>query len=189
MNKMELVRLGWDNAYDQVDWYPPLGEALEGLTAEQANWRPEGAAAHTIAEIVRHLTYYKEQFRSRLSGDDKPDYGEPAASNEATFEVSQRGGSAGGSEAAAEAPEDGGGPAGGSDEEAWLAAVERLDRVHHAVRALLAELDKKDFERLISQQKLGTWAFSLIMHDAYHTGQIIQLRKLQGSWPATRSYS
>ncbi|PEL73618.1 serine/threonine protein phosphatase, partial [Bacillus toyonensis] len=25
-------------------------------------------------------------------------------------------------------------------------------------------------------------------HDAYHTGQIIQLRKLQGSWPTHRSY-
>ncbi|MGE7057310.1 DinB family protein, partial [Paenibacillus glucanolyticus] len=29
---------------------------------------------------------------------------------------------------------------------------------------------------------------SLITHDAYHTGQIIFLRKLQGSWPAKRSF-
>ncbi|HDR8182963.1 TPA: hypothetical protein QC116_006303 [Bacillus thuringiensis] len=29
---------------------------------------------------------------------------------------------------------------------------------------------------------------NILLHDAYHTGQIVQLRKLQGSWPAHRSY-
>lgn len=34
----------------------------------------------------------------------------------------------------------------------------------------------------------GEEVMSLILHDAYHTGQIVLVRKLQGSWPGTRRF-
>jgi hypothetical protein len=38
-------------------------------------------------------------------------------------------------------------------------------------------------------EPIGLTLTSIILHDAYHIGQIIQIRKLQGSWPANRSFS
>ncbi|PGL28164.1 hypothetical protein CN941_13355 [Bacillus cereus] len=46
-----------------------------------------------------------------------------------------------------------------------------------------AELDQPSPSLPVWQQYMN-----ILLHDAYHTGQIIQLRKLQGSWPAHRSY-
>ena len=37
-------------------------------------------------------------------------------------------------------------------------------------------------------QSVGRWVNSLVLHDAYHTGQIMFIRKLQGSWPSRRSF-
>lgn len=164
MNKMELIQRGWDFAYNKEDWYPPLNDALGGVTAEQAAWKPEGEAANTIWETVNHLIFYKERFLKRLTGEETPESSPQGLTNDDTFSVSENG------------------------EEAWQETVSRLAAVHAEVSAFLAKLDKKDFERAVPNQSLGTWAFSLIMHDAYHTGQIVQLRKLQGSWPARRSF-
>lgn len=46
-----------------------------------------------------------------------------------------------------------------------------------------AELDQPSPSLPVWQQYMN-----ILLHDAYHTGQIIQLRKLQGSWPSHRSY-
>lgn len=59
MNKIELLLHGWDSCYEKEDWYPPLTDALNGLTAEQANWRPEGEHVNTIAENLNHLIFIK----------------------------------------------------------------------------------------------------------------------------------
>jgi len=49
----------------------------------------------------------------------------------------------------------------------------------------VAKLSEADLER--SLPDIGTVAESLAawtLHDAYHAGQIILIRKMQGSWPA-----
>jgi len=66
------------------------------------------------------------------------------------------------------------------DAKSWAATVQQLDKV-------LAEL-----ERLVEKAddtKLQSWASELshiATHNAYHTGQIIYVRKLQGSWDAAK---
>ena len=66
------------------------------------------------------------------------------------------------------------------DAKSWAATVQQLDKV-------LAEL-----ERLVEkadEAKLQAWASELshvATHNAYHTGQIIYVRKLQGSWDAAK---
>jgi uncharacterized damage-inducible protein DinB len=163
MNKMELILHGWDSAYDKEDWYPPLKDALQGVTWEQANWRPRtGGPINTIWQNVLHLIFYKERFLKRLTGEEA-EYPE-GVSNDDTF---------GGA---------------GADEEAWQATLAKLEEVQLAIRDQLAGLKKKDFDRRIPKTPIGLWANSLILHDAYHTGQIILLRKLQKSWPARRSF-
>lgn len=162
VNKMELLLHGWDRAYGIEDWYPPLKDALQGVTWEQANWRPGQGAANTIWENVNHLIFYKERLLRRLTGEEKA-Y-PPGIGNDDTF---------GGT---------------GEDEDAWQATLAKLESVHAAIRGKLADMEKKDFDRKLPKTPFGLWVNSLNMHDAYHTGQIVLLRKMQESWPASRSF-
>ncbi len=69
-----------------------------------------------------------------------------------------------------------------TSEEAWNTAREQLQEIHAALRQKFEEMPEAEINE--SPQRI----FSLIMHDAYHTGQIVFIRKLQGSWPAKRSF-
>lgn len=158
MNRLDLLLFEWRNCYDKEDWYPPLSEALKGVTLDQANWRPEGAAANSISGIVNHLLYYKERLLKRMQSGDPS---ETADDNDATFVGTS------------------------NDKAAWQATLARLDAVHHEIGDMLEGYEDKDLDRTIPiDKKLGLALASIIMHDAYHTGQIVQIRKLQGSWPA-----
>lgn len=68
-------------------------------------------------------------------------------------------------------------------EEAWRLAQEQLKDVHAALRRKIEQLPEEELEE--SPQRF----VSLITHDAYHIGQLIMLRKMQGSWPAKRHFS
>ncbi|UFJ41381.1 DinB family protein [Brevibacillus humidisoli] len=164
MNRMELLLHQLEITYDKEDWYPPLVPALAGVTAEQASWRPPGAAVNTIGETVNHLLFYKERVLQRLRGSEPTS---TAANNDETF-------SAG---AAADA------------EQSWQETLNRLQDVHQQIRETLAGMDDNSFDQPIPQTPMGILMTSILLHDAYHTGQIIQLRKLQGSWPTSRTFA
>lgn len=162
MDTKELLLHEWKCTYDQEDWYPPLRDALAGLNAAQASWKPVGEAANTIWANVSHLLYYKERFLHRLQGTT---FAPQVETNEETFV-----------------------PSGGADdEEAWQAAVQRLEQVHHQIEEQLAALTEKELDQPLPTHSILQSAMSLVLHDAFHTGQIVQLRKLQGSWPAQRA--
>ncbi len=161
MDKKAFLLHGWEIGYDKEDWYPPLADALRGVTAEQANWKPEGAPINTIWENVHHLTFYKERLLKRLTGEETEN--PQGLTNNDTFTVTS------------------------VEPSAWEESVKKLDDVHQSIRNIIAEYSDNDLEREIPSP-VGTWLYSLILHDAYHTGQIIQICKLQGSWPAKRSF-
>lgn len=161
MNTKDLLLQEWKYVYDQEDWYPPLQLALEGVDAAQASWRPPGEAANTIWENVSHLLFYKERLLHRLAGTPFP---HEDATNEETF-----------------APTGGAG-----DEEAWQATLKRMEEVHLHIQEALSALTDEELLRPLPTRTVLDSAMSLVLHDAYHTGQIVQLRKLQGSWPAQR---
>jgi len=66
------------------------------------------------------------------------------------------------------------------DAKTWKLTVERLDRV------------LTDLEKLVESapdEKVKEWASAIAhigAHNAYHTGQIISVRKLQGAWDAAK---
>lgn len=162
MDRMTLLLHEWDICLNKEDWYPPLKDALQGVTVEQADWRPEGQPVNTIWENVLHLIFYKERFLNRLT-DKEAQY--PAGlTNDDTFAVVSK------------------------EEFAWKDTIHRLETVHQEIRGILADLPEEDFDRRIPTSSIGLSATSLIMHDAYHTGQIIFIRKLQGSWPSKRYF-
>lgn len=156
MSLRDVLLQNWDYVMDQEDWYPPALDALKGVTAEQALWKPEGSPVNSIWENVLHLLYYKQRLLARLEGTTLR---HEAADNDETFIVHER------------------------SEEAWRLAQEQLKDVQAALRRKIEQLPEEELEE--SPQRF----VSLITHDAYHIGQLIMLRKMQGSWPAKRHFS
>ncbi|MGF2616293.1 DinB family protein [Rossellomorea vietnamensis] len=143
-----------DTTYDKENWYAPFKHAIEGLTAEQANWQPSGEATKTIWENVNHLIYYKERLTAKLEGREWTNN----LDGDETFSLTD------------------------SNTSEWQEVVERAETAHlNLRRALTSVSDPKSGQDALEEKLLD-----ILLHDAYHTGQIIQLRKLQGSWPAQR---
>ena len=155
----EIHRFTWDQEY----WFLPLARALEGIGPAQAAWQPPGGG-NTIWQTLRHLNYYNERYLRRFNGLPL----EPALpNNDATFS-------------------DPGDPA---DLEGWQSAVRQAHEIAAGYDKLLAELPGRDPEQPLEKGTLGELLPALahiFVHNAYHTGQIVLLRKMQQSWPAHR---
>lgn len=160
MQRKEILIHGWDFAFDVEGWYPPLKAALKDVDFEQGRWKPDGKSSHTIGELVDHLLYYKKRFLFRLEQKEWPF---TVASNDETFHTTQY-----------STPED------------WNNAIVELGSVHQSIREKLMRLKDGDLDSPMPKDPIGGQVLSLMMHDAYHTGQIVLLRKLYGSWPGTR---
>jgi len=156
-----MLSLLREYSWNREGWFVPLEAALEGVTASEAAWQPPGGG-NTIWQTLRHLNFWNEFMWHRITGSPG---GPEIISNEETF-----------------------GPAADpEDEDAWRTEVARAPELAGRLQEAVANLSEDDLERPLKD--MGTVAESLaawIMHDAYHTGQIVLIRKMQGSWPATR---
>ena len=150
-----IDQLGREHGGDP--WHgSPLLKILDGVTAAQAGARPI-ADAHSILELVLHITAWKNEARRRLPG------------------------------AAAAEPEEGNWPeAGDSSEERWNEARNRLQRAHDDLLAATSALpENRLYELPQDQRNRGVGAgvsyyvllHGVVQHDAYHAGQIAILRK------------
>ncbi|MGE6755453.1 DinB family protein [Rossellomorea sp. NPDC071047] len=156
MNRTDLLIRVLDTTFDKESWYAPFKPAIEGLTAEQARWRPAGEATKTIWENVNHLIYYKERLTAKLEGRE---WTQTLDGNETFYLTDQL-----------------------NDDKKWIAVVERVETAHRGLREALSKTTIEMLEQNSLEEKL----LDIMLHDAYHTGQIIQIRKMQGSWPSHR---
>lgn len=152
--RIDLLLNVLDSTYEKESWYAPLKHAIEGITAEQATWRPAGEATKTIWENVNHLIYYKERLVSNMQGIEWTNN----LDGDQTFSLTEQ----------------------SNDDAEWNKIAKRAEEVYHNLRQLLIKTPEKEIEQL--EGKL----LDIFLHDAYHTGQIIQIRKMQGSWPSHR---
>ncbi|WP_249865471.1 MULTISPECIES: hypothetical protein [Paenibacillus] len=67
-------------------------------------------------------------------------------------------------------------------EEEWQATVAKLKNVHTRVREKLITMDDQKLQKELDGITIYQWVSDLALHDIYHTGQIVFIRKLQGSW-------
>lgn len=131
-------------------WHPALEPALFGLEAEQAAWRPAGER-NSIHMIVRHLILWKRALLADIGGDT-PDLREVSAADWKPLET---------------------------DPAAWERDVAELTRLHRETREAAADAASGRILPAFKTQLDRTLLY-LAAHDAYHTGQIMLLRKLQG---------
>lgn len=151
--------------YDKNAWFVALKNTLDGLTAEEAAWKPDGAD-NSIWEIVSHLNYYNLAYVERFKGLD---YQYGADDNDATFA------------AAADA-----------DEAAWAEALTMLDAIMTEFRDLIAAADESKFDECVSSENPAKWKAlisNINTHNAHHGGQILLLRKMQDSWDRAKGVS
>jgi len=128
-------------------WFVPVSIAVDGLTAEQAQWKPAGKDAHSVGQLAYHIWYWDSRALQQFKGE------KPAAfdgNNNETFDK--------------------------FDAAQWNDLVKKLNQ------------ELADWETAVqnaSEADLAKHA-SLIAHigahRAYHVGQILYVRKLQGSW-------
>ncbi|MFY0760765.1 DinB family protein [Metabacillus dongyingensis] len=156
MNRIEFLINVLDSTFDKESWYAPLKHAIEGITAEQASWRPAGEAAKTIWENVNHLIYYKERLVAAMEGREWTHN----LSGDENFDLTEQ----------------------SNEDKEWKKVIERAENVQRSLRQILTETSVEELEQKSLEGKL----LDIFLHDAYHTGQIIQIRKMQGSWPSHR---
>lgn len=159
MNRKEIILHLWDTTYDIEGWHPPLKDAVDGLDHRGALWRPH-KDAHNIWELLNHLICYKDRFLCRL---EEKEFEPEITDNEQTF---QRGI--------------------GSTEEEWQTRITHLAHIQSVIRNKVASIADPGLDQPLPDAPILNQLLSLASHDSYHTGQIMFLRKLQGSWPQQR---
>ena len=151
--------------YDENGWFVAVRNVIEGVTVEQAVWKPEGAD-NSIWETLAHLSYYNNAYLQRFKGID---YEYDVADNDATFAAAKN-------------------PAVAD----WQAEVARFDSIMTEWRELLEAAQEAAFEKNVpqkSERKWGDLIADINAHNAHHSGQIVLLRKLQGSWKPEKGVS
>lgn len=160
MNPIEAITDRLRQVYDGDPWHgAPALEVLQGITAAAAAARPV-PNAHSIWEILLHMTGWTAEVRRRLEG------GEPALP-------------AGGDWPPVPEP----------IEESWRAALVRFEEEHERLLAALERFPEERLEERVGQVRdlpLGTGVTfdytlqGILQHHVYHTGQIALLKKALG---------
>ena len=157
MTEVESIADHLERAFRGGAWHgPAVAEALTGLDAATAAARPL-ANAHSIWEIVHHLTVWNEVPRRRLDGErlqsllaelDWPPVADPSAA-------------------------------------AWQAAQAALEDAHAALRARVLDLADGQLDDPVagSDPTVRGMLLGVLQHNAYHAGQIVLLRKPRGGRP------
>jgi uncharacterized damage-inducible protein DinB len=141
------------STHDTAEWFTPINTAVAGLTAEQAKWVPKNADGKL---------------------DPKANHSVGMLANHLAFWNEQA--LAGMRGQKPPSPHSNDETFNDFDAAHWTDLVERLDRV---MKELEADVEKMPEEKLV---KSAPTISHICTHNAYHTGQILYVRKLQGSW-------
>jgi hypothetical protein len=142
------------STHNQAEWFVPIDAAVAGLTAEQAKWVPTNAAGK-IDPNANHsvgMLTYHLFFWN----------------NNALAKLK--------GEKAPPVPSNNDETFNDFDAANWSKTVHDLDAVLTALEDLVANSDDATLA------KFAPTIAHISTHNAYHTGQILYVRKLQGSW-------
>ena len=157
MREVDRLRRVLEATLDGDPWYgSAVARILEGVEASHAAARPiEGA--HTIWELVAHMTAWANETNRRLRGGP---HGDPA---------------------------EGDWPALTSTTAAsWQSARSALAQAHASLAATLTAMDDADLAKQVGDAQVDAagqpvtlydTSVGLLQHDAYHAGQIAVLKK------------
>lgn len=113
---------------------------------------------NSIWETANHILYYKERLVAQLQGEAYSNI-----DNDKTFDTQ-------------------------TNETDWKKIPTRFNDNQQKLENLLSSYKEEDFNRQFKGYSFAKMISSINIHDTYHTGRIIQIRKLQGSWVAKRAF-
>jgi len=132
--------------HDQKDWFVPIDVAVQGLTAEQANWT-DGKGNHSAGQLTYHLLFWNRRELMKFKGQPEEKF---SGNNDETFN--------------------------NFDKKTWNDTVKQLDEVMTEIEKFVETADDAMLQKYAPEiARIGT-------HNAYHVGQIVFVRKEQGSW-------
>ncbi|MBK8550546.1 MAG: DinB family protein [Ignavibacteria bacterium] len=155
MTTKELFLDQFNACYDEENWFVPLIRAIEGLTMEQAKWN-DGSTNHSILQLVHHLIFWNGRYLLRFKEFPLPEL--EKSTEDLTFEI---------------------------DIANWDSTLRKLNEVFTDLRDAFQNASEEKLQSSPFKDSADPW-YSLIaninIHNAYHIGQIVYIRKLQGSW-------
>jgi uncharacterized damage-inducible protein DinB len=156
MSGKEILLGQFHVCFEENGWFVAVRNAIAGIDAAQAAWKPDGSD-NSIWELLSHMNYYNFAYLERSSGRE---YEYTIADNDETFVQN------------------------GSDQE-WQAEVERFEQIKNGWRSALENAAESKLVELAPPNNEMPWSqliANINAHTAHHGGQIVLLRKLQGSW-------
>ena len=141
------------STHDNAEWFTPMNTAVAGLTAEQAKWVPKNAQGKLDPNANHSVGMLAYHLVFWNENALARLQGEKPASPGNNDETFND-----------------------FDAAHWDNIVQRLDRV---MKNLETEVEKMPEEKLA---EVAPTIAHISTHNAYHTGQILYVRKLQGSW-------
>jgi uncharacterized damage-inducible protein DinB len=157
MTKKDIIVEQMKACFEEENWFVTIKKALEGITSEQAEWKTEGN--NSIREILNHLIYWNQRYLYRYKHVPVQELD----SNDYTFTNESTGHNIG----------------------TWENTIDKLYEVYKEWINLLEEADDTRLEGKAFPGSQDTWYVVLLnitIHNAYHIGQIVTIRKQQGSW-------
>ncbi|MEK8197864.1 MULTISPECIES: DinB family protein [Lysinibacillus] len=138
------------NANDR-SWYISFDEAVDGLTEEEAFWKPD-ESSHSIAEIVQHLIFWNETWQLWYKVNEVNT--STKTNNDDTFLV--------------------------RDEETFSELKEKLLQILLQWQELIEEEQLLSIVNGYPV-KAEWWAIisNAATHNAYHIGQLVYIRKMK----------
>ena len=149
MDKNNLIKTMLEEGYKRSAWHGPnLRQALKGVSAKQAAWRP-APGRHNIWELTLHTAYWKYAVRRKLESGKRGSF----ALKGSNFLTRPDKGKA--------------------TEAAWRADLALLEKEHRALKQSVRHyLKTKPSSRILRS------LYGVAFHDIYHAGQIRLLRRL-----------
>ena len=134
------------STHNKAEWFVPVNTAVEGLTADQANWT-DGKGNHSVGQLANHILYWDRRELEKFKGEPLEKYD---GNNDETYTS--------------------------FDSKKWDETVKQLDQVMTEWEQSVESADEVKLKDWYSEiAHVGT-------HNAYHIGQIVFVRKEQGSW-------
>ena len=128
------------------DWFVPANVAVEGLTADQANWKDK-SGNHSVGQLAYHLVFWNSARARKIQ-------------RRAREQIQRR-------------------------QRRNIRQLRRPEMGRHrqATRRRHDRMGKS--RRMRRRRKIKEWASDIAhigTHNAYHIGQIVYVRKEQGTW-------
>lgn len=150
MQEIKRIADQLKRVYEGEAWHgPSLRELLTGVTAEKAIQKPL-AQAHSIWEIMLHISAWENAVRRRLEGEAV------ALSNEEDWP-----------------------PVNDTSEAAWNNALAALKNGNKQLRETILRLNEARLNDIVPGGNYSVYymLYGIIQHDLYHAGQIAILKK------------